>query len=181
MALFPEDAIEELLQTYGQSELELVRTFIGSQTLRAAATLIVDAQAGQASIFIPHYWAVYYHDGRDGFEAPGGRFLVYFSDQSDDPRIEGGYPERVSEVRHLTREEFREGLEQNEIAFDRGERPYMFVVRAVGPAAGHPFFDLLAVGAAARMDQFAHFALDAYVQETLDEEGPEKRTAIVRL
>lgn len=181
MALFPEDAIEELLHTYGQSELELVRTFIGSQTLRAAATLIVDAQQGRADIFIPHYWAVYYHDGREGFEAPGGRFLVYFSDPSDDPRIEGGYPERVSEVRHLTREEFREGLRQNDLAFDRGDVPFMFVVRAVGPAAGHPFFDILAQGAAVRMDQFAFFALDAYVQENLDAEGPEKKTANVRL
>ena len=62
MALLPEDAIEEVLRIYGQEELELVRTLIGSSTLREAAILIVDGvrgpdASGQARIVIPHYWA----------------------------------------------------------------------------------------------------------------------------
>jgi transketolase len=63
VALFADDAIEELLTLYGESELEQARRLIGSATLREAATLIVEAQAGLATIFIPHYWAEFYHDG----------------------------------------------------------------------------------------------------------------------
>ena len=211
MALLPEDAVEELLRLYGEDELALVRTLIGSSTLRAAARLIVDAQAGTASIFIPHYWAVYYHDGRAGFTAPGGRVLVFFADPDDDPRLEGGYPVRASEIRRLTRDEFYadpdddprleggypvraseirrltrdefdDGLAENERRAADGAEPFMFVVRSVGPAVpGEAFFAQLAIGAAARMDQFASFMLDSFVQDSLDEEGPQKSTARVRL
>lgn len=181
MALLPEDAIEEILRLYGEEELTLVRTMIGSNTLREAATLIVAAQAGQATIFIPHYWAVYYHDGRAGFAAAAGHFLVFFADPDDDPRLESGYPVREGDIRRLTRDEFQAGLAENEQRALDGEGPFMFVVRAVGPAGPHPFFDQLAVGAADRMDQIALFALDAFVQEQVDEEGGQKATARVRL
>ena len=186
MALLPEDAIEEVLRIYGQEELELVRTLIGSSTLREAAILIVDGvrgpdASGQARIVIPHYWAAYYHDGRGAFSAPGGRFLVFFADPEDDPRLEGGYPVRAEDVRHLTKDEFYSGLAENERRAALGGEPFMFVVRSVGPMAGHPFFDQLADGAASRMDLIAEGALDAYVQEQIDEEGPERATANVRL
>jgi len=181
MALLPEDAVEELLRLYGEDELALVRPLIGSSTLRAAVRLIVDAQAGSAVLFIPHYWAVYYHDGRDGFGASNASVLVFFADPDDDPRLEGGYLVRESEIRRLSREEFYAGLAENELRAAEGEPPFMFVVPSVGPAAGHPFFDQLAVGAAARMDQFASFAIDSFVQENVDEEGPERSTARVKL
>lgn len=181
MALLPDDAIEELLRLHGADELELVRSRIGSSTLRDAARLIVDAQAGQAHIFIPHYWAVYYHDGRAGFAADAGHFLVFFADPDDDPRLEGGYPVRESDIRRLTRDEFFDGLARNEERADAGEPPFMFVLRSVGPAAANPFFDDLSDGAALRIEQLALAALDAFVQENVDEEGPEKRTARVRL
>lgn len=180
MALLPEDAVEELLRVYGEEELEAARALIGSATLREALRLIVEPQlagGGEATLFIPHYWAEFYHDGRDGFSADAGRFLVYFADPDDDPRIEGGYPVREADVRHLTREEFYAGLAQNDL---RHPEVFMYVVRSVGPAGAHPFFDRLARGAADRMDQFAEFAIDAFVQENLDEEGPERSTARVR-
>ena len=181
MALLPEDVIEELLRLYGESELALVRPLIGSQTLREAVHLVVDAGIGVAQLRIKHYWAVYYHDGRDGFGATNASVLVFFADPDDDPRLEGGYPVRESEIRRLSRDEFYAGLAQNELRAAEGEPPFMFVVPSVGPASGHSFFDQLAVGAAARMDQFASFAVDAFVQENLDDEGPERSTARVRL
>lgn len=184
MALLPEDALEEILRIYGQDELERVRTLIGSSTLREAVELVLEPQLGdvtEARLFIPHYWAVYYHDGRSGFEASPGHFLVYFADPEDDPRLDGGYPVRETDVRRLTREEFFDGLERNREEAEAGRGPFMFVVRSVGPSSGHPFFDQLAVGAAERMDQIAEFAIDAFVQEQIDEEGPERSTARVRL
>jgi len=181
VALLPDDAVEELLRLYGEDELELVRTMIGSSTLRAAASLIVDAQTGTATIFIPHYWAVYYHDGRAGFAAPGGRVLVFFADPEDDPRLEAGYPIREADIRRLTRDEFYAGLAENEARAFAGGEPFMFVVRSVGPAPAHPFFEQLAVGAADRADFLAGLAVDQFVQDNLDEEGPERSTARVRL
>lgn len=180
MALFPEDMLEELLTRYGLEELEAVRALIESRTLREAVELIVEPD-GLARLFIPHFWAVYYHDGRPGFEAPGGKFLIYFANPDDDPRISDGYPVTVDDVRHLTRDEYQDGLERNEENAQRGLPPFMYVLRSVGPAGGHPFFDQLAEGAAARMDQLARASLDTYVQDNADEEGPEKRTARIRL
>jgi hypothetical protein len=183
MARRPEDVLEELLLDYGEAELERVRPRIGSSTLRAAARLVVErlGEESVASIFIPHYWAVYYHDGRGAFSAPQGRFLVFFPNPADDPRLEGGRPERAAGARRLTADEFRAGLDENQRRLEEGGPPYMIVVRSVGPAGAHPFFDELARGAAARMDVGAYSALDAYVQELLDEEGPERRSARARL
>ncbi len=177
----PEAFLEDLLRLYGEGELDILRGLIGSSTLRAAARLMVDGAAGTATLLVPHYWAVFYHDGRGGFEAPSGRFLVFFEDPADDPRLEGGRPERLSQVRRLTREEFHAGLEENQTRAELGGPPFMRVVRAVGPAPAHPFFDQLAVGAAERMTQIAGFAADAYAQDVVDDEGPQKSTARVRL
>ena len=186
MALFPDDAVEEMLRLYGAEELERARALIGSSTLRAAVTLIVEAQlgadgSGTARIFVPHYWAEFYHDGREGFSAESGRLLVFFADPDDDPRLEGGYPIRQADVRRLSREAFFAGLAENEARAAAGAPPFMFVLRSVGPAGAHPFFDQLAVGAADRAGFFAGLAVDQLVQDNLDEEGPERATASVRL
>jgi hypothetical protein len=181
VALLPDDAIEEFLRLYGAEELERARALIGSSTLREAAALIVEPQLGSARIVVPHYWAVYYHDGRGAFAAPAGRFLVYFADPDDDPRLEGGRPVREADARRLTREQFLAGLEENEARAAVGAGPFMFVVRSVGPAGAHPFFDQLADGAAFRADFLAQLAIDQHVQDSIDEEGPQRSTARVRL
>ena len=181
MALFADDAIEELLRIYGEDELIRVQALIGSRTLREALRLIVEPQIGQATLFIPHYWAEFYHDGRAGFEAQAGRVLVFFADPDDDPRLEAGYPVRAADIRRLTREEFNDGLAENEARASDGRAPFMFVLRSVGPAGPHPFFDQLALGAAERMEQLAEFVIDSYVQDNVDDEGPQRSTARVRL
>jgi len=174
----PEEVLDDLLARYGRQELDRVRGLIGSETLRNAARLIVEQ--GEALIRIPHYWAVYYHDGRGGFEAPAGRFLVFFADPLDDPRLEGGYPVRASEFRRLTPDEFQDGLERNQENFELGLGPFMFVLRSVGPAGAHPFFDELSDGAAFRMDAVAAAELDDYVQEIVDDGLSDKSTARVK-
>lgn len=169
-----------ILTEYGRTELERVKTLIGSRTLREAVRLIVDAQGGRAELYIPHYWALYYHDGRKGFGPITASKLVFFDDPRDDPRLEGGYPERDFDIRTLTRDEYEEGLRQNAERRANGEGPFMFVVDSVGPAAAHPFFDQLQNGAANRMDFPARRALDDAVQEMVDTDPdvrPESGTA----
>ena len=87
-----------------------VRPQIPSKTLQGALRIV--GRAGGLSdrverrVSLPHYWAVYVHDGRGPFNMPKGKFMCWFRDSSDDPRLVGGYPFRVSERVSLTKEEF---------------------------------------------------------------------------
>ena len=143
MTLFdgrPQSTIQRILEAVGRDELRRILPRIGSSTLRKALRLIVEANQGRARLFIPHYWAVYYHDGRGGFGPKSARKLVFFDDPRDDPRAPT--PERQAQVRRLTRAEYEEGLRRNALRRAAGfTRPFMYVVSSVGPAAGNPFFE----------------------------------------
>lgn len=176
----PEEIIRQILEEVGAAELAEARRRIGSGTLRRALTLIVEESQARARLFIPHYWAVYYHDGRDGFGPVSANKLVFFDRPEDDPRLEGGYPVRASEIRRLTRDEYVEGLERNAERRRNGLRPFMYVVDSVGPQAGRPFFDEMADGASERAGPTAAMLFDRWVQRIVDEDPdvrPEKRTA----
>jgi hypothetical protein len=159
---------QKILTAYGAAELERVRALIGSRTLREAIRLLVDANEGRAELYVPHYWALYYHDGRGGVRPITASKLVFFADPRDDPRLAGGYPERDFDIRTLTREEYAAGLEENRKRRESGLGPFMFVVDAAGPAAAHPFFDQLANNAASRADLPFGRGLDEWIQEMID-------------
>lgn len=58
-----------------------------------------------AAIVIPHFWAVILHDGRE--QVRGDPLLIWFRDRRKDPRLlNGNTPERLSQTRRLTKEEF---------------------------------------------------------------------------
>lgn len=117
---------------------------MNSRTLEGA--LKVDVTVGtdvhQITLHLPFYWAVYHHDGRGEINAPAGKFLVYFPDIRDDPRVDGGsnYPHSRSEHRRLTKQQFRDFLKINRARALRGERPIMVVTKQVGPASGFFYF-----------------------------------------
>lgn len=159
---------ERILTAYGQSELERVRLLIGSRTLRDAMRLVVDVNEGRAELYVPHYWALYYHDGRGAVRPITASKLVFFADPKDDPRLAGGYPERDFDIRTLTRDEYEFGLEENKRRRDAGLGPFMFVVDSTGPAAAHPFFDQLTNNAAARADLPFGRGLDEWIQAMVD-------------
>lgn len=159
-----------LLETFAQVGKEIVLPQIPSRTLREALQIIIDEPGLESRLFIPHYWAVYLHDGRPGFSAPAGKSLVFFNDPEDDPRIFGTTsPERASQTRHLTREEFLEGLERNSIRRQSGQTPFMFVVTSVRKAAGNPFFERGLDGLAAAAETEVFRELDIFVQKTIDD------------
>jgi hypothetical protein len=163
--LDPKKVIRRVLQEIGERELSRVRRTIGSRTLRAAIRLIINESEERADLFIPHYWAVYYHDGRPGFSAVGvgARKLVFFDNPADDPRKPT--PERENQVKHLTRDQYQEGLRRNAERAARGARPFMYVVDSVGAAPPRPFFTQLEVGAARRADEVV---LRTFERELLD-------------
>lgn len=118
-----------ILLTLARLARREARAFARSQTLRE--TMFVELRTPDVAVVgVPHYWAVYYHDGRGPVRARNARFLVYFKDPAQDPRILGGYPVREGEVKRLTAAQFRRAVELDQV----------IVTRAVGPAEGNPFF-----------------------------------------
>ncbi len=138
-----------ILEDLGQQELARVKGLIGSTTLRNAIRLIITESEDRGDLFIPHYWAIWYHDGRGSVSPVTARKLVFFDDPRDDPRIKGGRPVKESQVRRLTRAQYQEGLRRNRLR-PPGSRPFMYVVDSVGPSRPQPFFTQLAEGAAER-------------------------------
>lgn len=124
------DAKQRLLAELGLLAQKQARSKIKSETLRHELFVKLFPQTNEVVVGVPHYWAIYYHDGRGPVRAKPGHFLVYFKDPADDPRIKAGYPVRASDIIHLTRDQFLEALAQNKL----------IVTRSVGPAAPHPFF-----------------------------------------
>lgn len=100
---------------------------IKNDVLREA--LRVESLKNTASLFIPHYWAVYVHDDRGPFGPRRAQLLVWFADPDDDPRLRGGYPVRYRDVRRLTKEQFQFGLRENARRLNAGQGPYMIVKR----------------------------------------------------
>jgi hypothetical protein len=77
-----------------------VRRHIGSRTLREAMRVTTDGRSWWLGV--PHYWAAYYHDGRDRARPhPPTRYLVWYPNPADDPRHGGVYPERVRDIQKL--------------------------------------------------------------------------------
>jgi hypothetical protein len=137
---------KEMLEALVRAAARHVRGSIDSATLRQALRAeVVNAQT--ARLLIPHYWALYQHDGRGVGFPRRSVFLVYFVDPNDDPRLEGGYPVRLNDVRRLTKDEFRDGQQRNrEMEADNpegGPQQFMRVLPQVGPTApdkSYPFF-----------------------------------------
>ena len=152
--------IRAVLEDLGRQELARVKPLIGSKTLRAAITLIISETEARAELFIPHYWAIWYHDGRGAVSPTSARKLVFFDNPSDDPRLRGGRPVRESQVRRLTRSQYRAGLQMNRDRAAAGRRPFMFVVDRVGPSAPRPFFRQLEAGSVGRADQVVPIAFE---------------------
>ena len=119
-----------------------VRPQIPSRTLRRALRRVT-VSALEGALFIPHYWAVYVHDGRRGFSASDsglgpvrGTFLIFYRNPSADPRFAGRQtPERAAAVQRLTRAQFRRALE--EFATGSGN---VIITRRVKGVRATPFF-----------------------------------------
>jgi hypothetical protein len=172
--LDPKRIIRRVLEELGERELRLVRKSVGSKTLRAAMRLIINESEERADLFVPHYWAIYYHDGRGSVHPVNARKLVFFDDPSDDPRIKGGRPVRESDVKRLTKEQYREGLRRNRERAMRGGRPFMYVVDSVGPSRPRPFFDKLSEGAAQRAAPIVHREFERELLRWIDSDPATK-------
>lgn len=178
--------LREVLRAVAARARRRVTPKIPSRTLRAALEVRVEEVVGTmfAVLHLPHYWALYVHDGRGPITKNKG-FLVFFRNPSEDPRLAGGYAKRAAEVRHLTRTEWKSGLERNRRHIAAGGDPFdapMIVVRRVGPAAGARFFTDGMIGflqeeaAPEILERF-----DRFMQRVIDDGLHESRTATFRI
>ncbi len=82
------------------------RPRIESSTLRKALNCRLDSRPSPlvalARLSVPHYWAVYYHDGRGPVFPRKKKVLVYYRSIEDDPRVTGTTsPERFKDTKAL--------------------------------------------------------------------------------
>ncbi len=94
---------------------------IPSEQLRAGL-IAEEMTSSTGRLHVPHYWAQWVHDGRG--PAPGSTgstsILVWFRNPKDDPRYPGGiYPVRKSQIRHLSRGEFKKWSRINQRIINR--------------------------------------------------------------
>lgn len=117
-----------------------VRTVLESRTLRESLDCRLNRgtpRTALARLFVPQYWAIYYHDGRRAITAKKGRLLAFFRSIEDDPRVKPGTasPNRHAKTKrlNLSTETFRRLIKQGKL----------IVTDRVGPAAPNPFFNSL--------------------------------------
>ena len=137
-----------LLKRLGQAAMERVRPRIVSykgkpiQALQRALQAIVVSDT-ELKLRVPHFWAIYVHDGRKAPVYPQhSAFMIWWKDPRQDPRLNGGVtPERASSLRHLTTQQFRDAMRLFREAQESGaESPVVItpIVRRSTPPS--PFF-----------------------------------------
>lgn len=155
----------DLARMFSERIRDYVRNLIDSKTLRDALTVIDLEEPGEAAVEVPHYWAVYYHDGRGPVRPRRGKYLVWFQSIEDDPRVDGGrnYPVRASQIRrlNLSRDQFQEMLDDGRL----------IMVTSAGPAVGKPFFEKLRGVAAGLVSSIAQREMSSHVRTFLAEGG----------
>ena len=137
---------DALLDELSRAALILAKRSIPSRTLRAAirAERLTERSV---RLLVPHYWALYYHDGRGPVLPKRASMIIYYRDPKDDPRLTSGYPVRMSDIKRLTRQQYLAGLLENKLRFRAnpggGTMQFMVVVPSTGPTRpgkSYPFF-----------------------------------------
>lgn len=117
---------------------------------------------------IPHYWAVYYHDGHGPVRARPGKYIVYFKKGKKhlDPRMQVGtwYPVRSYQEKKLSKAQFFAALKRGDIV----------VTKKSGPAKGKHFFTRGMRGFIQKADSYVMSEVKKWIDATVDL-GPRTR------
>lgn len=134
----------------------IARAGCQSKTLRQALRVLKTDDGFVLNV--PHYWAQWFHDGRGPVTARPGKKLVFYKNPADDPRIQGGYPVRLSDVRRLTKTEFYRDLKAGKL----------IVAERVGPQGPNEFMgDAMTVRAAQIVEQASADVLQQATRDAL--------------
>lgn len=150
------EVVDRIVNAIAEPIANVSRAMCESKTLRQA--LRVERTEDGFVLSVPHYWAAFYHNGRGTVNARPGHKLVYYKNPAEDPRIAGGYPVRLSDVRKLTRSEFYRDLKAGKLV----------VTERVGPSGPNEFMgDALTVRAAQIVAQRSAEVLQQSVRDAL--------------
>jgi hypothetical protein len=134
---------KQLVRRMGLFAIAYVRPKIPSKTLRRGLLFFPTSEV-LGYVYLPHYWALYVHDGRGPFRMPAGSVMCWFRDPSNDPRLRGfggQTPPRKIQLPRLTKSQFEFWLEENRRAIERGDQPPMIVTKQINkPTKATPFF-----------------------------------------
>lgn len=166
--------------------LNRARAFCTSKQLRKGMrrqVLISNAVQAQGVLNVPHYWAIYKHDGRGTVTTNGATFLVWFPNPKDDPRLKNGQsPIHRADIKKLSdvisRERFLELKKSGKMIIskvsgptDRGKANPFFSNKPGGGMAGFQD-DFVRI---ARRETFDH------MERFLRESGLKKKKIVVNL
>lgn len=122
-------SLDRILRGIANLAIQRARANCQSRTLRRAIEATALGPRSWA-VGVPHFWAPYFHDGRGGFTMPRPgrprpRIAVWFKNPRNDPRLSGGYPVLPTDVRHLSKSQFRAAIARDQV----------IVARRIGPTA----------------------------------------------
>jgi|TARA_Y100000296_G_scaffold86150_1_gene124871 hypothetical protein len=132
-------ARKQILHAMGKEAVRRSKPFIKSKTLRKSLTYRIK-DSNTIELRFPYYWWIYVHEGTKAKKAKK-RLLVWYPNSRDDPRLKGGYPKTLSQVKELTRKDFQKGIEENKRRRSLGLPPFMRYRKMVPPVPGEFFFD----------------------------------------
>lgn len=137
--------LERIGRELGKAAVKRARPQVrkSSRTLARAMSVVRPTQK-TTWVYIPHYWAIMVHEGRQPFSKPNA--MVWFRDPRKDPRLPtGSTPQRVSQLKHLTRRQYLYWLDQNRKADPTGlnpqARPMIVTKKVTRPTPPNKFFD----------------------------------------
>lgn len=125
----------EFIEVLKAGALNFTRVATPSRTLKTAMTVSYRAlpRLHQIVVHIPHYWATYYHDGSGPVTMPKGKYMVWFRNPKDDPRLKGGFPVTRSQIKKLdlSKERFTQLVKDGKIIIRQsvGRRQGKFFTR----------------------------------------------------
>lgn len=135
-----DEFLDDVVRRVGAIGFSQAKAAIDSRTLRQHLDFFVDA-VGEGVLNVPHYWAVWFHDGRGAIRSRPGKKLVWFRAPDEDPRLAGGRPKTTAEVKRLTRAQFQQALRRNRDAIRAGRVPPVIITTFSGATSPELFFD----------------------------------------
>ena len=154
--------LDRLASTGAELAKEYSSPKVKSTTLRTSMrTLRVGSSATSAEwvVNMPYYWAAFRNKGTKAFTMPKGKWIVFFRNSKDDPRLAGGHLKTVGERKrlNLSRRQFRGLKKANKIRF----------LKKMPAVEGEKFFE--DTGGMAGLDTFIAPEMEKVFQEEVDD------------
>lgn len=168
-----DDAMQGIMDAVGQRVKTRFKQLIRSKTLNDSVFYVADFGAQKVQIIIPYYWAEFYLNGHGVIHSSKGRdkgWMVWFADPKDDPRLRGGPARTRAERKHLTREQWKIGLEINRERKGSGLPPFMYYSREVPASRGSGDIDPVYKEVPQIVREEASRGMKEYIREVLRED-----------